>query len=125
MGKTSILIGRTVGVIIDADTPFDPATWSPPVSGRITKVTVIPGGIAATSLIENGHITLRSTSFGGVELHAPFQGIGLETVPRDMKPKCVTECDLSVKVGVPVSIFYYNNVLPVTPEITVYVTLES
>jgi len=125
MGKTTLLIGRTTGVIIDAETAFDPAFWMPPVSGRITKVTVIPGGIAATSLIENGHITLRCSTFGGVELNAPFQGIGLETVPRDMKPKCETECDLEVKAGVAVNLFYYHNVLPVTPEITVYVKLES
>lgn len=125
MGKTSILIGRTTGVIIDADTPFDPAFWMPPKSGRITKVTVIAGGIAATTLIENGHITLRSTSFGGVELHAPFQGIGLETVPRTDKKAWVTECDLKVTAGVAVNIFYYHNVLPTTPEITVYVELVA
>ncbi len=123
MAKYQDLIGRTVGVVIDAETAME--NWSPPVSGRLVKVTVIAGGIAATSLIENGYIKLTCSSFGGVDLYCPFQGIGLETVPRTDKKAWVTECDLAVDAGKPVRVYYYHNVLPVTPEITVFGEVEA
>jgi len=117
------LIGRTVGVTIDAETAM--ADYTPSLNARLRKVIVLPGGIAATSLIENGYIKLSCKTFGGVDMYAPFKGIGLETVPRDDKPMCVTECDLQVQAGVPVHVYYYHNVLPVTPEITVFGEFEG
>lgn len=122
MAKWTELIGRTVGVIIDAETAM--ADWTPSHGGRLKKVTVIVGGIAATSLIENGYIKLGSSGFGGVDMYAPFQGLGLETVPRNFKEPQVTECDLLVS-QTPIKVYYYHNVIPTTPEITVFGEIEG
>lgn len=124
MAKYVELIGRTVGVIIDADTAM--ADWTPSISGRLKKVTVVPGGIAATTLIENGYIKLSCATFGGVDQYNPFDGGGLKTVPVGKGYwKCETECDLKVESGKPVKVFYYHNVLPTTPEITVFGEVEA
>ena len=56
MGKWVELIGRTVGTTIDAETAM--ADWTPSHSGRLKKIGVLPGGIAATTLLENGYIKL-------------------------------------------------------------------
>lgn len=123
MGKTVDLVGRTVGVVIDADTAM--ADWTPPAEGRIKKVGVLPGGIAATTLIENGYIKLSSPEFGGVEMYAPFNGGGVFTAPgRPSGMVQWTECDLPCSRK-PVKVYYYHNVLPVTPEITVFAEIES
>lgn len=118
MGKFVELIGRTTGAVIDADTAM--ANWTPSISGRLMKVIIVVGGIAATTLIENGYIKLACPTFGGVDMYAPFEGIGLETVPRAVKHAWITECDLKVEAGKPVKVFYYHNVAPTTPEITVF-----
>lgn len=123
MARYVELIGRTVGVIIDAETAM--ADWTPSVSGRIMKIKVLPGGIAATTLIENGHIKLSCKSFGGVDMIAPFDGGGLMTAPRVPKPTQDTNCDLAIVAGVPVHVYYYNNVIPTTPETTVYAEIEA
>ena len=123
MGRFVDLIGRTVGVIIDADTAM--ADYMPSVSGRIKKVDVITGGIAATTLIENGYIRLSCKTFGGVDLYCAFDGHGLFTAPRTGNAHNITECDLAISAGVPIHVFYYNNVLPVTPEITVFAEIEA
>ena len=124
MAKYVELIGRTVGVVIDADTAM--ADWVPSVSGRLKKVSVIPGGIAATTLLENGYIKLTCSKFGGVDMYAPFNGGGVFTAPR-MAGTAIqeTECDLAIEAGVPVRVFYYHNVAPTTPEITVFGTVEA
>ena len=122
MAKFTELVGRTVGVIIDAETAM--TDWTPSIAGRLKKVIVIVGGIAATTLIENGYIKLASSTFGGVDMYAPFQGIGLATAPRADKPPQVTECDLKLTTT-PVKVYYYHNVLPTTPEITVFAEIEA
>lgn len=123
MAKYTELIGRTVGVVIDADTAM--ADWTPSVNGRLKKVTVVTGGIAATSLIENGYIKLTCKEFGGVDMYAAFDGGGVFTAPRQKSGFDETECDLSIKAGVPVHVFYYHNVIPTTPEITVFAEIEA
>lgn len=123
MAKFVEFMGRSTGVVIDADTLI--GTYTPSISGRLKKIIVVPGGIAATSLIENGHVKLTCKSFGGVEMFAPFQGVGLETVPRYQKVPCVTECDLAVQGGIPISLYYYYNVLPVTPELVIFGEFEG
>ena len=123
MGKFVELAGRTVGVVIDADTAM--ADWVPSLSGRLKKVGVLPGGIAATTLIENGYIKLSCAVFGGVDMFAPFDGGGLFTAPRGQRDIQWTECDLKVEAGKPVHLFYYNNVIPTTPEITVFAEIEA
>lgn len=123
MAKFVELVGQTVGVIIDAETAI--ANYTPQVNGRLKKIIINPGGIAATSLIESGYVRLRCTTFGGVDMVAPFKGIGLETVPRNDKSLCTTECDLAIKSGVPISILYYYNVLPATPELFIFAEIEA
>lgn len=122
MAKFVELVGRTVGVIIDADTPM--ADWTPSIAGRIKKIIVLAGGIAATTLIENGYIKLSSSTFGGVDMYAPFDGHGLFTAPRTGNPFTVTECDLKCE-KTPIKVYYYNNVIPTTPEITVFAEIEA
>lgn len=125
MGKYVELIGRTVGTTIDADTAM--ADWTPSIDGRLKRVGVLPGGIAATTLIENGYIKLACPTFGGVDMYAPFNGGGVFTAPHmpSSYPVQWTECDLKVEAGKPVKVFYYHNVTPTTPEITVFGEIEA
>ena len=123
MAKYVELVGRTVGVVIDAETAM--ADWNPTVSGRLKAVGVLTGGIAATSLIENGYIKLGCSQFGGVDMYAPFDGGGVFTAPRLGKPIQWTDCDLKITAGVPVKVYYYNNVIPTTPELTVFAEIEA
>lgn len=123
MAKFVELAWQSTGVTIDAETSL--GNYTPQVNGRLKKIIINPGGIAATSLIESGYVRLRCKTFGGVDVVAPFKGIGLETVPRDDKPLCVTECDVEVKAGVPISGLYYYNVTPVTPELFVFLEIEA
>lgn len=124
MAKYVELVGRTVGVIIDADTAM--ADWTPSIKGRLKKVMVLTGGIAATSLIENGYIKLSSSTFGGVDMYAPFDGGGVFTAPRQKGNWATqnTDCDLAVDTK-PIKVFYYHNVIPTTPEITVFAEIEA
>lgn len=112
------LMYRTTGTTIDAETAM--TDFTPTHSGTLIGVEVIVGGIAATSLIENGYIKMVHGPWAGHDLYAPFQGIGLETVPRHEKSPCQTACNLPVQAGSPIKGYYYHNVTPVTPEITVF-----
>lgn len=124
MGRVVEFVGRTLGVAIDGDTEILPS-WTPTIEGRLKKIIVVPGGIAATTLIENGYIKLTSPTFNGVDMYAPFDGGGLRTAPVAKGYwKCETECDLEVK-RTPVKLFYYHNVLPVTPEISIFAEIEA
>ena len=123
MGTFVELAGRTVGVIIDSETAM--LDWVPSISGRLRKIGVLPGGIAATTLIENGYIKLSCPVFGGVDMFAPFDGGGLFTAPRGQRDIQWTGCDLLVTAGKPVHLAYYHNVLPTTPEITVFAEIEG
>lgn len=123
MGKFVELMYQSVGTTIDAETAM--TAYTPQVNGRLKAVIINPGGIAATSLIESGYVRLRCTTFGGVDMVAPFSGIGLETVPRAEKKMFRTECDLQVRSGVPITGLYYYNVTPVTPELFVYGEFEA
>lgn len=117
------LMYRTTGVTIDAETAM--SDFTPSLNATLIGVEIIAGGIAATSLIENGYIKLVHAPWAGRDLYCPFQGIGLETVPRAAKKPWVTSCNLPVKAGTPMKGFYYHNVTPVTPEITVFGIFEG
>ena len=125
--KNVLFRGLVTDVTIDAETFFGGvAVYLHKRDGRLVGVEVVPGGVAATSLIENGHVRINSESFKGVHHITEFQGIGLETVPRDAKPKTVDMTpDLPVEKAVALDGLYYFNVLPVTPEIVVYGIFES
>ena len=122
MGKYVELVGRTVGVVIDADTAMD--NWTPTLAGRIKRIGVLPGGIAATTLIENGYIKLASSTFGGADMYVPFDGGGLFTAPRGQRDIQWTNCDLKCE-KTPIKVSYYHNVVPTTPEITVFAEIEA
>lgn len=125
MAKFVELAGRTVGIIADADTAM--ADWVPSVSGRLKKVKVLAGAVAVTTVIFNGYIKLTCAVFGGVDMYAPFFGVGLPfaaTINQDGQI-IETECDLVVTAGKPVHLFYYHNVVPTTPEITVFCEIEA
>lgn len=122
MAKWVEEIGRTVGVIIDAFTAMD--NWTPSHAGRLKRVGVLPGGIAATTLIENGEIKLSCSGFGGVDMIAPFDGGGVATAPRASRDVQWTDCDLAV-TQTPIKVFYYHNVIPTTPEITIFAEIEG
>lgn len=123
MANFTELIGQTVGIIIDAETAI--VSYTPQVNGRLKSVSVLAGGIAATSLIESGYVRLRCSTFGGVDMVAYFEGVGLETVPRAQKVVSTTKCDLAIKSGVPINILYYYNVLPTTPELFIFAEIEA
>lgn len=125
MAKWKELLGTSTGVIIDADTAFAVPTFTPAVNGTLIEVEVIAGGIAATTKIETGYIKLTSGQWAGRDLYVPFQGGGLETVPKSPKPINKTPCNLPCQAGKPIKLFYYNNVVPTTPEFFVYGTFEG
>lgn len=100
------------------------ADWTPQIAGRIKRIGVLPGGIAATTLIENGYIKLSSSVFGGVEMYAAFDGGGLFTAPRGQRDIQWTDCDLKCEKST-IRVYYYHNVLPTTPEITVFAEIEG
>lgn len=122
MAKFVELIGQTVGIIFDAETAI--ASYTPQVNGRLVALIINPGDIAATTLIESGYVRLRCVTFGGVDMVAPFDGGGLQTATAPTKLQ-KTECDLAIKSGVPISILYYYNVLPTTPELFIYAVIEA
>jgi hypothetical protein len=124
MAKFKDLVGRTVGVVFDAETPM--ADWTPQLAGRLKKVIIVVGGIAATSLVENGYIKLSSSDFGGIDMYAPFCGGGIFTAvwERSGSNIQVTECDLKIS-KTPIRVFYYHNVIPTTPEITIFAEIEG
>lgn len=123
MAKFVELVGRTTGTTIDADTAM--SDWTPSVAGRLKRVGVLCGGIAATTLIENGYIKLQSSTFGGVDMYCPFDGSGIFTAGSRFGSKVQwTECDLKIEAK-PIKVYYYHNVAPTTPEITVFAEIEA
>ncbi|MCJ7560123.1 hypothetical protein MUO79_05840 [Candidatus Bathyarchaeota archaeon] len=123
-GKFRDLVGVVTGVIVDADTAITSGPWTPQIAGRLRKIIVVVGGIAATTAIENGYIKLISSDFGGVDLYCPFHGHGANTAPNADVPDCITECDLKVSKTA-IKVQYYFNVLPTTPELTIYADIEG
>jgi len=123
MARWKELMFRSTGAVIDAETAM--TDYVPSIGGNLVEVEVVVGGIAATTLIENGYFKLVHKPWAGRDLYVPFEGIGLETVPRATKLPWVTKCNLPVKAGIPIKGYYYNNVAPTTPEFTVFGTFEG
>ena len=117
------LMFRSTGVVIDAETAM--TDFTPSQNATLIAVEVHVGAIAATTLIESGYFKLVHKAWGGRELYCPFQGIGLETVPKAQKQPILTPCNLPVIAAIPVKGYYYNNVAPTTPEFTVYGIFEG
>lgn len=124
MGKYTEEIGRTVGIVADAETPM--ANWTPAVEGRLKKIKIIVSGTAVTSLIFSGYIKLSSSTFGGVDEIIPFVGMPTyaATVAVGNLAIIEQECDLAI-TKTPIKVFYYYNVVPTTPELAIYGTIEG
>lgn len=123
MARWKELLGRSTGATIDAETAM--ADFTPSIHATLVEVEVIAGAIAATTLIENGYFKLVHSGWAGRDLYCPFESIGLHTVPIGAKRKNITTCNLPVKAGIPIKMFYYNNVAPTTPEFTIFGTFEG
>jgi len=124
MSRWVDLMFRETGTTIDAETAIT-TDYTPSQDCKLVGTFVIVGGIAATSLMENGYIKMASKPWEGVEHVTPFQGLGLETVPRHDKKPLVVPCDLQIKAAIPVKGKYYWNVAPTTPELTVFGIFEG
>lgn len=118
------LMFRSTGVVIDAETSIAD-DFIPSQDAKLVGTFVVCGGIAATTLIENGYFKMTHKMWGGREHFTPFEGVGLETVPRANKRVLIVPCDLPVKAAIPVKAWYYNNVAPTTPEFTVFGIFEG
>ena len=123
MARWKELMYRTTSVAIDAETAL--TDFTPSLNAILVGIEIIVGGVAATSLIENGYFKLVHSAWGGRDLYCPFNAGGLRTAPAYPTPPFITPCNLPVKAGVPVKGFIYNNVLPVTPEFTVFGIFEG
>lgn len=125
MTKYTELLGISVGVAIDEETRFAD-TFAPLTNARLKEIIVVAGGIAATSLIECGYVVVEATSFGGIRGLVPFSGAGLQTAPKAVNSGIFKqEVDLKVNIGVALTIKYYYNVLPTTPELLVFGVFEA
>lgn len=118
------LMFRTTGTTIDAETAIAD-DFVPSQDATLVGTFVVVGGIAATSLVENGYIKMTHKVWEGREHMTPFEGVGLETVPRSPKNVLIVPCSLPVKAAIPVKGHYYYNVTPVTPELTVFGIFEG
>lgn len=124
MARWTELMFRSTGVVIDAETKIAD-DFTPSQNATLVGTFVICGGIAATTLIENGHFKMTHKGWGGREHYTPFNSIGLETVPHASKGVITVPCSLPVTAAIPVKCWYYNNVAPTTPEFTVYGIFEG
>lgn len=117
-------VGRTVGIVADAETAM--ANWTPSMEGRIKKIRIVVSGTAVTSLIFSGYIKLSSSTFGGVDEIIPFVGMPTyaATVAVGNLAICEQGCDLQI-TKTPIKVFYYYNVVPTTPELAIYATIEA
>ncbi|MEE9403117.1 MAG: hypothetical protein V3V47_07970 [Desulfobacteria bacterium] len=115
----------TVAFIAADGVPGSP--YSPIVSGRLLQVKVHVNGDAVTSLIENVTVKLTSSTFGAVPLYVSVNGGQIRTAPAFPLRTGIQNCDLDVKVGVPIviEIMHVTGATPVTPQIQVIGVFEG
>lgn len=124
MAKFTEPVGRTVGIVADAETAM--ADWTPSISGRLKKIILAISGTAVTSVIFQGYFKLSSSTFGGVDHYIPFVGVPTyaATVAVGNLGIIEAECDLLVSTK-PIKVFYYHSVVPTTPEIAIFAVIEA
>ena len=124
MAKYTEQIGRTVGIVADAETAM--ADWTPSIKGRLKKIILAISGTAVTSVIFQGYFKLSSSTFGGVDEIIPFVGVPTyaATVAVGNLGIIEHECDLAIDTK-PIKVFYYQSVVPTTPEIAIFGTIEG
>lgn len=83
---------------------FQASPYQPDEDARLIGLRVIPGGEAATSLVEQFQFRLTSTTFKPNTIHVGGSGSGLRTVPAVAQPAYDFEVDQPVKSGVPITI---------------------
>jgi len=123
LGRWQELLFQSVGTTADAETAM--TAWTPTKTAKLIAIVIDAAYVAATSLIESGYVKLSCPTFGGIDLIANFNGVGLGTAPRPHNPMNITVCNLQVTAGTPVKGAYYHNVTPVTPELLVYGIFEG
>lgn len=117
-----------VGIVafVAADgTPGSP--YTPLVAGRLIQVKVNVNGDAVTSLVENVTVRIKSSSFGTLPLHIVVNAGNIRTAPAFPIPVGIQNCDLPVKIGVPITIeiMHVTGATPVTPQIQVIGVFEG
>lgn len=83
---------------------FQASPYTPDIDGKLVGIRVIPGGEAATSLVEQFELRLSCTSFTPNVIQVGGSGVGLRTVPAMSMPVYDWEVDQPVKSGVPITI---------------------
>lgn len=110
-----------------AYTAMTGSPYSPLASGRLIQLKLLVYGSAATALIEGLVVKVESPSFSGVPVHVMAAGAGIRTAPAFPIPAGITNCDVSVQTGVPLTITIKNVTAdtPVTVEATLIGVFEG
>jgi hypothetical protein len=107
MGKYWRLIGHYNG---EAQTyealagTFQTSPYTPDEDATLVGMRIIPGGEAATSLVEGVQLRLTCTTFKPNTLHVACVGNGLATAPAMKASALDYEVNQPVKAGVPITI---------------------
>lgn len=105
---------------------FQTSPYTPDEDARLIGIRVVPGGEAATSLVEQFQIRMTCTTFKPNTIHVGGSGVGLRTVPCSSIQTYDWEVDQPVKSGVPITIEGRHAVATaVTANIVVYGLFSS
>lgn len=105
---------------------FQSSPYTPDEDARLIGLRVVPGGEAATSLVEQFQLRLTCTTFKPNTIHVGGSGVGLRTVPATPLGHIDFEVDQPVKSGVPITIEGRHAVATaVTANIVVYALFQS
>lgn len=123
MAQWKELMFQTVVTTADVETAL--TSFTPSKDARLVGVEIMVGGVAATSLVEQGYIKMTCTTFSGVDTYFGFSGCGVRTAPAVQLQPNRHNCMLPVKSGTPIKGYIYHNVTATTPEILVYGIFEA
>lgn len=105
---------------------FQASPYTPDKDGKLIGIRVIPGGEAATSLVEQFQIRMSCTTFNPNVCEVGGSGVGLRTVPAMNQGVFDFPVDQPVKAGVPITIEGRHAVATaVTANITVWGQFEG
>ncbi len=105
---------------------FQASPYVPDEDARLRGLRVIPGGEAATSLVEQFQIRITCTTFKPNTIHVGGSGGGIRTAPAFQPQPFDFEIDQPVKSGVPITLEGRHAVATaVTTNIQVYGLFES
>lgn len=105
---------------------FQASPYVPDEDARLIGLRVIPGGEAATSLVEQFEIRLTCTTFKPNTIQIGGTGSGLRTAPGSTAPVIDYEVDQPVRSGVPITLEGRHAVATaVTANIQIYGMFQS